>query len=607
MQTTGKDRYARYGQTFAYRKARRNEHFSVVSRCRCHVPCAAMDLCVFLFQLCVPGTSAALRDDHACLPCRTDSMLQLTAAGAVLVAVLSLIFIVILVGTVVFRATIRNAVLKRQSVGPTHVDFVEVYLDPDNLADDGVNAIAGLLSRLACCRLLCSAEKGCCIRCQRCSRSGFRHLATWFLSDLHPQQPHVESATRSKPSDSHRNIGSVSPVQAGQLADSNVPSKLGSPENKPSHYLSDSESENGTGDPSTNHSKARTLWLKTRTAVGARGRDSDSVSSASRSMAPESLTAQTESTDAAAADELGKRERPTIASRLKVLLAFVHLSGTFIDQYHIPFPSIVSKIASFFSVFNVSIFTFVSFSCAASAFDQFDRLLFMTLAPLAVISLLLCYYYVLWQWTMPLSQRGPASSSQSSSSLTDSGSSSLASASGHHVELSSSQHFEAASGDAAITPTLSRGSCDRFCGPLKQLQAKWWWLCCCCCWFLCCCRNSRFRPPQAAYTSGSPQPPQQIQVDQFKSWAQWLSVVRSKRLADWIVPNFMRSSADRIVLWRARVFHLALYASFLCLPTVSSEIAKCYRCIIFDDGTEFLAADLSIVRCPMLSTFHIGD
>ena len=32
-------------------------------------------------------------------------------------------------------------------------------------------------------------------------------------------------------------------------------------------------------------------------------------------------------------------------------------------------------------------------------------------------------------------------------------------------------------------------------------------------------------------------------------------------------------------------FHYAIYISFLCLPAVSSELARAYRCIPFDDGT----------------------
>ena len=34
-------------------------------------------------------------------------------------------------------------------------------------------------------------------------------------------------------------------------------------------------------------------------------------------------------------------------------------------------------------------------------------------------------------------------------------------------------------------------------------------------------------------------------------------------------------------------FHYAIYISFLCLPAVSSELARAFRCIPFDDGTRY--------------------
>ncbi len=56
-------------------------------------------------------------------------------------------------------------------------------------------------------------------------------------------------------------------------------------------------------------------------------------------------------------------------------------------------------------------------------------------------------------------------------------------------------------------------------------------------------------------------------------------------LCDWWAQN-----------WRTRFFHAALYVSYLCLPASSSEVAKCFLCDKFDDGSEYLAADYRI-RC----------
>jgi hypothetical protein len=63
----------------------------------------------------------------------------------------------------------------------------------------------------------------------------------------------------------------------------------------------------------------------------------------------------------------------------------------------------------------------------------------------------------------------------------------------------------------------------------------------------------------------------------------------------YLVPAYLKApGTERLQNWRTRLFHAALYVSYLCLPAASSEVAKCFRCDSFDDGTSVLGSDYTI-------------
>ncbi len=54
------------------------------------------------------------------------------------------------------------------------------------------------------------------------------------------------------------------------------------------------------------------------------------------------------------------------------------------------------------------------------------------------------------------------------------------------------------------------------------------------------------------------------------------------------------ASAKRCRAMQLKFFNLALFVSYLCLPSVASIIATSFRCINFDDGSSFLDVDFRV-------------
>jgi hypothetical protein len=68
-----------------------------------------------------------------------------------------------------------------------------------------------------------------------------------------------------------------------------------------------------------------------------------------------------------------------------------------VSEYRVPVPPEVTKISNFFSIFNVSLFSFVQLSCRAEGVDEFGRLIIMSAVP----ALLMAIFFLL-SWVMTL-------------------------------------------------------------------------------------------------------------------------------------------------------------------------------------------------------------
>ena len=74
--------------------------------------------------------------------------------------------------------------------------------------------------------------------------------------------------------------------------------------------------------------------------------------------------------------------------KFKLAIAFLQVSTVMTTSYDIDFPNVVDKVSSYFEFVNFSLFSFVQIGCKATAFDQFDRLLVVTLIPLVLVAVL---------------------------------------------------------------------------------------------------------------------------------------------------------------------------------------------------------------------------